>query len=94
MTCCTGCTCTAWARACAPGCAAAGRLLKRKPGEEVVSWGLEQPARRGGAMLQWSEQYGNARPNWGADDLVGVGINNWENGKDPRSHFPQSSLRG
>ena len=40
------------------------------------------------------EQYGNARPNWGADDLVGVGINNWENGKDPRSHFPQPALRG
>ena len=39
------------------------------------------------------EQYGNARPNWGADDLVGVGINNWENGKDPRSHFPQSFIQ-
>ena len=88
MTCCTGCTCTAWARACAPGCAAAGRLLKRKPGEGIVSY-----FQRGNASAV-EEQYGNARPNWGADDLVGVGINNWENGKDPRSHFPQSSLRG
>ena len=29
----------------------------------------------------------------GPDDLLGVGINNWETGKDPRSHFPQSFIQ-